>query len=154
MRLRAVLGLLAMGAAAATVLAWRAQAAADAERRAGIDRSLLRKWAIEEAGLRTSASGAGISLQRPRVEPLDRRRLGVLAEGDDFHTFLHRCTSCHTTPDPSLHTPSEWRGVVQRMDAWMRQAGVLPMDSAERAGVDRFLEDAAAGANGRRSPPP
>lgn len=143
MRLRTLTTALVLAGAGAGFLGWRVQSGQEARRRDAIERSLLRSWALEETDLRRTASAAGISLHRPELVPLNRRRLGALAEGHDFHAFVQRCTSCHATPDPSMHTPREWRAVVHRMSAWIDKAGVLPMEAAEREALTRFLDRTA-----------
>ena len=117
----------------------------EARSAAAVNRSLARSWSLENAGLQRQASAAGISLQRPEVRPLNRSRLGPAGKSSDFHAYFQRCTSCHATPDPSLHAPAEWADVVLRMDGWMEAAGLLPMEERERAAVLRFLIAASSG---------
>lgn len=112
---------------------------------AAVNRSLARNWSLENAGLQRQAPAAGISLQRPEVRPLNRSRLGPAGKSADFHAYFQRCTSCHATPDPSIHAPAEWADVVVRMDGWMEAAGLLPMEERERAAVLRFLIAASSG---------
>ena len=143
MRLRNLATALVLLGAGAGVLGWRAHIGQETRRRDAIERSLLRTWLLEETDLRRTASAAGISLHRPEIVPLNRRRLGARAEGDDFHAFVQRCTSCHSTPDPSMHTPGEWGTVLHRMNGWIDKAGVLPMEAAEREALTRFLDRTA-----------
>jgi len=102
----------------------------------------LRAWA--QAALDSAAAEAGVSFSvRPAVRPLDASRLGMLAETDGYHAFLKRCSSCHNTPDPSMHGPEDWHAVVRRMGGWMEKAGVLPLAVAESTAIASFLEQAA-----------
>ncbi len=112
--------------------------------RAATHRSLLRAEVIRDARLQQQATAAGISLQRTAVQPLDVRALGEEARSPDFRAFHHRCTSCHETPDPSMHDPAGWDSVVTRMDGWMRTAGVMPMQAEERHAIVRFLQRTGA----------
>ncbi len=107
-------------------------------------RSLLRAEVIRDARLQRQATAAGISLQRPAVQPLDVRALGTEARSPGFQAFHHRCTSCHETPDPSMHDPAGWDSVVTRMDGWMHSAGVMPMQAEERQAIGRFLQRTSA----------
>lgn len=108
--------------------------------RAATQRSLLRAAVIRNTRLQQQAIAAGISLQRPAVRPLDVQALGKEARSPDFRAFHHRCTSCHETPDPSMHAPAAWDSVVTRMDGWMHSAGVMPMQAEERQEIVRFLQ--------------
>lgn len=103
---------------------------------------LLRYWA---AGVLDSAArDAGISFTtRPSIRPLEPRRLGSLRLTEDYHVFIHRCSSCHDPPDPSMHTPDEWPWVVRRMARWMDKAGVMPMPPAESLAIMPFLDQAS-----------
>lgn len=141
---RTLLGFLTLLAIAGGVMAWSAMERREDAYNAGIERSLLRYWALKDSDLRDEAAFAGVSLNRPRVTPLDRNALGELADSEDFHAFFHRCTSCHTTPDPSMHSPGQWNGTVARMQMWMERAGLLPIDASERDAIVRFLDRAAA----------
>lgn len=102
----------------------------------------LRAWAA--AALDSAAAEAGVSFNvRPAVRPLDPDRLGNLTRTEGYRRFLNRCTSCHDTPDPSIHGPSDWRAVVRRMAGWMEKAGVLPIAAADSTAIIEFLEQAA-----------
>ena len=102
----------------------------------------LRAWA--QAALDSAAAEAGVSFSvRPAVRPLDARRLGMLKQTDGYHAFLKRCSSCHDTPDPSMHGPEDWHAVVRRMGGWMEKAGVLPLAVAESTAIASFLDQAA-----------
>lgn len=140
---RALLGAITLLAVAGGVLAWSGAQRREAAREAGIERSALREWALHDSDLREDAALAGVSLNRPRVTPLDEDALGGLARSPDYPVFLHRCTSCHATPDPGMHEPGQWRGVVRRMDGWREKAGVMPITDDEREAVVRFMDRAA-----------
>ncbi len=140
---KTVVGSLSLLAVAGGVLAWSTAERRQDRYEAGIERSLLRMWAFEESDLRDEAPMAGVSMNRSSVEPLDRDGMGELAETEAFRTFFHRCTSCHMTPDPGIHRPGQWRGVVTRMERWMEKAGVLPLPAGERDTIVRFLDRAS-----------
>jgi len=102
-----------------------------------------RAWVRAGAGV--YAPWAGVSAAaRPDIRPLRSGRLGRLTESAGYHAFRHRCSSCHTPPDPAMHTLGEWRGIVRRMGEWMDAAGVMPMAPADTAAIGAFLERAAA----------
>lgn len=101
----------------------------------------LRAWAASVVD--STAPGAGLSFTvKPVIRPLDERRLDRLRESEGYRMFLHRCSSCHNPPDPSMHSPHDWRRVVQRMAGWMEKAGTLPMPAAESLAIIPFLEQA------------
>jgi len=101
-----------------------------------------RDWARAGAGV--GATHAGLSMTAdPPIRPLRSGRLGKLAESEGYHLFLHRCGSCHMPPDPAMHEPAEWRGVVRRMRDWMSAVGVMPMSAPDTVALIDFLERAA-----------
>lgn len=102
----------------------------------------LRTWAA--AVLDSAAREAGVSFRvRPAIRPLETGTLGRLRETEGYRTFLHRCSSCHDPPDPSMRKPDGWHWVVSRMAAWMERAGVLPMPTADSLAIIQFLEQAS-----------
>jgi hypothetical protein len=102
-----------------------------------------RDWARAGAGVRAPSAGLSMTVD-PAIRRLDPGRLGKLVESEGYHAFLHRCSSCHVPPDPSMHEPGEWQGIVRRMSDWIRAVGVMPMPAADSAAINALLERAAA----------
>lgn len=126
----------------ATAAAVVSRSGSPAELDAATRRSLTRIRAYEYAGVRDIAPNGGVSMYRPVVVELEAGRADRLESVDGFHSYVHRCTSCHATPDPAMHAPEDWLPVVERMSAWMSSAGLLPMESSERARIELFLSKA------------
>lgn len=69
------------------------------------------------------------------------------AELSGARTYARTCSRCHALPDPRLHAPDEWPGVVERMRENMRRRNVEePSDDEARTIVD-YLKEAAARAD-------
>ncbi|MEJ2186748.1 MAG: cytochrome c [Gemmatimonadota bacterium] len=126
-----------------TVVGWRLHERRAAARQGAVERSLLRTWVLTQTDVGRSAPEAGISLERRDVRTLDAGRRKALAGFPGFGSYQHRCQSCHGLPDPTVHQPSEWSGVVDRMGRHMKAAGLLPLSSEDRAGIVEFLETAS-----------
>jgi hypothetical protein len=141
MRRTWIILLLALGV---TVVGWRLHERRVAARQAAVERSLLRQWALTQTDVGRAAPEAGISFERRDIRTLDAGRQADLSGLPGFRRYLHRCESCHGPPDPTLHRPSEWSGVVDRMGRHMQAAGVFPLTAEERAGIVEFLEAASA----------
>jgi len=87
-----------------------------------------------------SAPQAGISARVDIDVPAFPERLARrLHDAPDFHRLSHRCGVCHSTPDPSLHTPADWPAVIARMSRTIDAAGLLPLSPADSAAVLRAL---------------
>jgi hypothetical protein len=109
----------------------------DAELRRAAEESRFRREALSELG----APLAGISARRQiDVVPMNVNRLRGDTTGYAFDRYNHRCSACHAVPDPRLHTPREWRGVLDRMNNHARSAGLLPIGGAERDSIQAFLD--------------
>ena len=126
-----------------TLVGWRLHERRAAARQTAVERSLLRQWALTQTDLGRSAPEAGISLERRHIRTLDEARQKELSDLPGFRQYQHRCESCHGLPDPTLHEPSQWAGVVDRMGRHMQAAGVFELSAQEWAGIVRFLETAA-----------
>ena len=124
----------------AALTGWFATQQWEAQMLAAAQRNPPRAAVVRDARLQQQAPAAGISLQRPAVRPLNVQALGKEAGSPGFQAFHHRCTSCHRTPDPSMHGPAGWDSVVTRMAGWMQSAGVMPMQAEERREIVRFLQ--------------
>lgn len=104
-------------------------------------RAVERELAAANAALADVAPMAAVSARNlARVTPIATARLGTDADSHELHRYMHRCGSCHATPDPSMHTRTEWPLVVGRMAQAMDSAGLLPLGAADRAAVLRLLE--------------
>lgn len=128
----------------AALVGWRLHERRAAARQAAVERSLLREWALTKTDVGRSAPEAGISFERRDMRTLAARQQKELSGLPGFRQYLHRCEACHGPPDPTLHQPSEWPGVVDRMGHHMEAAGLFPLSAEERAGIVEFLEGASA----------
>jgi len=62
--------------------------------------------------------------------------------------FEVRCgMGCHQLPDPDTLKPAQWRGVLQTMQARMKQSNMPPLNEAEYEKVLAYLL-----ANARKEP--
>ena len=90
-----------------------------------------------------AAPQAGVSARgNIDVREFPPRLAARLHEDPDFHRLVHRCGVCHSTPDPSLHSPAEWPGVIERMSRTIDAAGLLPLSPADSVAVLRVLTNA------------
>lgn len=140
MRRMGILVLLVLGVG---VVGWRVHERRAAVRQAAVERSLLRQWALTQTDVGRSAPEAGISFERRNIRTLDAARKSELSDLPGFQQYQHRCEACHGAPDPTLHQPSEWAGVVDRMAVHMQAAGLFPLSAEQRAGIEEFLEAAS-----------
>jgi hypothetical protein len=109
----------------------------DEELRRAAEESRFRRETLSDLG----APLAGISARRQvHVAPLNPRRLAGDTIGYAFDRYHHRCSACHAVPDPRLHTPARWRGVIDRMNNHARSAGLLPISGLERDSIQGFLD--------------
>lgn len=53
--------------------------------------------------------------------------------------FRDTCSQCHALPDPSLHTPSEWPAVVERMRQNMEAMGKRVISDEEKREIVGYL---------------
>lgn len=128
--------ILALAAATAGVSACGQDAWTRYEERA----AAIKELSQVNAGVDSEAYLASVSAtQLVHVAPLGSVELTDHADSVDYHRFMHRCGACHTAPDPSLHTATEWPDVIQRMKATMRKAGLLPMDTSDESAVLDFV---------------
>ncbi len=65
------------------------------------------------------------------------------AELPGARTYARACSRCHALPDPDLHSPDEWGGVVERMRENMRRLDVGKLDDEEARAVVDYLKEAA-----------
>lgn len=87
-----------------------------------------------------TAPRAGISAGAPIDVPRIPDDLATRLHGNpDFHRLSHRCGVCHATPDPRLHPAADWPAVIDRMTGVIRDAGLLPLGTEDRAAVLRIL---------------
>jgi hypothetical protein len=87
-----------------------------------------------------TAPQAGVSARAPiRVQPFPDQLARQLRQDPDFQRLSHRCGVCHATPDPALHTASEWRDIVGRMSHTIDAAGLLPLKDSDRDAALRTL---------------
>ncbi|MEJ2215303.1 MAG: hypothetical protein P8099_01690 [Gemmatimonadota bacterium] len=137
---RVWLVLLVVGVA---VVGWRLHERRAAVRQAAVERSLLRQWVLTKTDVGRSAPEAGISFERRDIRPLTIARQEELSGLPGFGQYQHRCEACHGPPDPTLHRPSEWPGVVDRMGRHMQAAGLFPLSAQQRVGIMEFLQAAS-----------
>lgn len=57
--------------------------------------------------------------------------------------FKEACSRCHALPDPSIHTPQEWRAVVQRMRGNMQAMGKRVITNEEMTEIVAYLSNHA-----------
>ncbi len=53
--------------------------------------------------------------------------------------FLWFCSTCHAPPDPTLHTPKEWKKVVKKMNKSRTGSGRPAMSKTEIGKILKFL---------------
>ncbi|RMH18144.1 MAG: hypothetical protein D6698_07530 [Gammaproteobacteria bacterium] len=75
------------------------------------------------SGQEGSASGGG--------------QVAVAAEETPVEKF---CSGCHQAPKPAAHKPSEWPGVVQRMQMHMAKIGKTLSDADRKAVIDALTQ--------------
>jgi len=125
------------------VVGWRLHERRAAARQAAVERSLLRQWVLTKTDVGRAAPLAGISFERRDIRTLTEKRQKELSGLPGFEQYQHRCEACHGPPDPTLHRPSEWPGVVGRMGGHMEAAGLFPLSAEQRAGIVEFLKAAS-----------
>jgi len=74
-----------------------------------------------------------------RVEPGRAAEFGADTSAPVWHTFNHRCSSCHAFPSPGLHTTREWEAVVERMGENIDSAGLLPLSKRDAREISELL---------------
>jgi hypothetical protein len=139
---RAIVVAFLLAIAALAGARWREDA-----RIARMEDAMAARRALAAALLATAGAApqAGISARAPiRVQPLPDRLARQLREDPDFQRLSHRCGVCHSTPDPALHTATEWPKIVARMAGTIDAAGLLPLREHDREAVLRVLEEHAA----------
>lgn len=57
--------------------------------------------------------------------------------------YKRTCALCHALPDPSVHTPEQWPGVVSRMRQYMRSSGVPNISDEQAQTIINYLQRAA-----------
>ncbi len=88
-----------------------------------------------------AAPRAGVRLlRRIEVEPLDSREIGADTLSDEFHVFIHRCATCHEAPAPGQRTARRWQAAIGRMEANIRDTGLLRLTDEERQAILSFLQ--------------
>lgn len=128
---------------AAAVVGWRLHERRAAARQAAVERSLLRQWVLTKTDVGRSAPLAGISVERRDIRTLSANGQEELSGLPGFQPYQHRCEACHGLPDPMLHRPSEWPGVVDRMGGHMTEAGLFPLSAEQRVAIVEFLQAAS-----------
>lgn len=84
---------------------------------------------------------AGVSARTEiSVRPLRAEDLGMDAEGEVYHRFVHRCSGCHVTPSPIQHPAGSWPSVVHRMARHAGAAGLLPIENEEADAIAALLQ--------------
>ena len=97
-----------------------------------------------------SATYKGILLPTVQEEKeiityLQRNGLKTLPKGDpslnetDANYFLWFCSTCHGPPDPTLHTPKEWKSVVEKMNRNRVRTGKPTMSKTDIDKILKFL---------------
>lgn len=110
----------------------------------------LQERRLEEAGLPEvdpsgTASSAGMSILKDLgIRPLNPRRIGADTTSQGFHRYVHRCGTCHSAPDPSIRTASQWKYVFPRMEKHIREVGLIPLGPLDKNQILGFLERHAA----------
>jgi hypothetical protein len=100
---------------------------------------------LSEIGLETvdpsaTSSAAGTSLLRDiDVPPMDARRIGADTASAGFHSYVHRCGTCHSAPSPRMRTATEWGYVFPRMKRHITDAGLIPLGPRDQALILDFL---------------
>lgn len=93
-----------------------------------------------ELGGGRGAPAAGVSTRiRNPPRPLDMAAYPDEHGGAAFRTYMNRCGACHAAPDPQLRTAAGWEPLMQRMEAHMASAGLLPPGAGERDSIRAFL---------------
>ncbi len=66
---------------------------------------------------------------------------GKIPDEDSYaaQLYLKRCGQCHQPYNPNLMTATMWAAQVELMQARMKQAGLLPLTSAERKTILDYL---------------
>jgi len=106
----------------------------------------LENIGMKEVDPSGEAAEAGISvLRNPDLRPINPKRIGADTTSQGFHRYVHRCGACHSAPDPSLHSASEWRSVSPRMEKHMEEAGLIPLGPTDRTVILEFLQRHADG---------
>ncbi|MFH1765287.1 MAG: hypothetical protein ABIF09_13950 [Gemmatimonadota bacterium] len=110
----------------------------------------LQEQRLEEIGLSNvdpsgQTSSAGVSILRDLdIRPLNTRRIGSDTTSRGFHRYVHRCGTCHSAPDPSLRTASQWKYVFPRMEKHLGETGLIPLGPMDRTLILEFLGRHAA----------
>ncbi len=55
-----------------------------------------------------------------------------------------KCSRCHALPSPSLHTPEEWSGTIERMAGYIAAVQFVSLSEEERAATLSYLRERAA----------
>ena len=101
---------------------------------------------MEEAGVSEvdpsgTAGSAGVSLFRNLdIPPLKPKRIGADTTSRGFHRYIHRCGTCHSAPDPSIKTASQWKYVFPQMEKHMGDVGLIPLGPMDKNLILGFLE--------------
>ena len=101
-----------------------------------------------------AAPAAGVStriLDPPRA--LDMAEYTAEHGGAGFRKYMNRCGGCHEPPDPTLRTAAGWEPLIQRMEAHITEAGLLPPTAEERDTIRAFLRRHAAADSSRDGGP-
>lgn len=66
---------------------------------------------------------------------------GRIPDEDSYaaQLYLKRCGQCHQPYNPNLMTATMWATQVELMQERMKQAGLLPLTSAERRTILDYL---------------
>lgn len=83
-------------------------------------------------------------LQKHSLEPFSgRRKRG--AESKKAGLFFQYCSKCHTLPDPSQHTASQWPAVVARMQKHIREDNLKAFSNQDARKISSYLQEHAPG---------
>lgn len=116
---------------------------------------------VERMDRRMQMMARGMGMMRRSINPLsaaEKATLVAYLERNSFRAlepetmpekrdpaaqaFLQTCSKCHAPPDPSLHSPQQWDGVVSRMAQHMEQQGFGPLAPEEKELVLSYLKKA------------
>lgn len=78
-------------------------------------------------------------LQRHALKPASLEALGA-PDTPGLALFRRTCSQCHALPDPELHTPDEWPGVVERMQKNTETMGKPVITDQERDEIVGYLK--------------
>lgn len=69
--------------------------------------------------------------------------VGTASRGQPHVLMVKWCGDCHAPPDPSVHKPDRWPGVVLRMDRHRVSKGLGKIAEPERQELIEYLQSHA-----------